>query len=116
MGVMSGQGPATDKALDAMAKRSGSTPAEYKAQLRTTAMYWTPQAAVDFTKSPRLKEKMDFVRNFCFKHGLLGEDAKSADVVGISYPDGTVQGAKDNVKLRFSTAFMEKAAAGELKK
>ena len=116
MQTMSGQGPATDKAIEAMAKRSGSTPAEYKAQLRTTAMYWTPQAALEFTKSPRLKQKMDFVRNFCFKHGLLGESAKSADVVGISYPDGTVQGAKDNVKLRFATAFMEKAAAGELKK
>jgi NitT/TauT family transport system substrate-binding protein len=116
MQTMSTSGPPADKAIEAMAKRSGSTPAEYKAQLRTTAMYWTPQAALEFTKSPRLKQKMDFVRNFCFKHGLLGESAKSADVVGISYPDGTVQGAKDNVKLRFSTAFMEKAAAGELKK
>ncbi len=116
MGIMSTPGPAADKAMEAMAKRSGCTPAEYKAQLRTTAMYWTPQAALEFTKSPRLKEKMDFVRNFCFKHGLLGEDAKSADVVGISYPDGTVQGSKSNVKLRFATAFMEKAAAGELKK
>jgi NitT/TauT family transport system substrate-binding protein len=116
MQTMSTPGPAADKAIEQMAKRSGSTPAEYKAQLRTTAMYWTPQAAVEFTKSDRLKQKMDFVRNFCFKHGLLGEDAKSADVVGISYPDGTVQGAKGNVKLRFATAFMEKAAAGELKK
>ena len=116
MQVMSTPGPAADKATEQMAKRSGCTPAEYKAQLRTTAMYWTPQAALEFTKSERLKQKMDFVRNFCFKHGLLGEDAKSADVVGISYPDGTVQGAKDNVKLRYSTAFMEKAARGELKK
>lgn len=116
MGVMSTPGPAADKAMELMAKRSGSTPAEYKAQLRTTAMYWTPQAALEFTKSDRLKQKMEFVRNFCFKHGLLGEDAKSADVVGISYPDGSVQGNKTNVKLRYSTAFMEKAAAGELKK
>ena len=116
MATMSTPGPAADKAIEAMAKRSGSTPAEYKAQLRTTAMYWTPEAAVEFTKSDRLKQKMDFVRSFCFKHGLLGEDAKSADVVGISYPDGTVQGDKTNVKLRFSTTFMGKAAAGELKK
>jgi NitT/TauT family transport system substrate-binding protein len=113
---MSTPGAEADKAMEHMAKRSGCTLTEYKAQLRTTAMYWTPKAAVDFTKSARLKEKMDFVRNFCFKHGLLGEDAKSADVVGISYPDGTVQGSASNVKLRWATAFMEKAAAGELKK
>ena len=115
MRTMSTPGPAADKALDEMAKRSGCTLAEYKAQLRTTAMYWTPQAAVAFAKSERLKQKMDFVRNFCFKHGLLGENAKSVDIVGISYPDGSVQGDKSNVKMRFSTAFMEKAAAGELK-
>ena len=116
MHVMSTPGPEADKALEQMAKRSGSTLTEYKAQLRTTAMYWTPQAALDFTNSERLRQKMDFVRNFCFKHGLLGEDAKSVDVVGISYPDGTVQGNKSNVKMRFSTTFMGKAAAGELKK
>src|SRR5262249_8210319 len=116
MQKMSTPGPEADKAMEQMAKRSGCTLTEYKAQLRTTAMYWTPKAALEFTKSPRLKEKMDFVRNFCFKHGLLGEDAKSVDVVGISYPDGTVQGSGSNVKLRYATAFMEKAAAGELKK
>jgi NitT/TauT family transport system substrate-binding protein len=115
MRTMQTPGLEADKALEQMAKRSGCTLAEYKAQLRTTAMYWTPQAAVEFTKSARLKQKMDFVRNFCFKHGLLGEDAKSVDVVGVSYPDGSVQGSGSNIKLRFSTAFMDKAAAGELK-
>jgi len=72
----------------APAARSSST----RRSCRTTAMYWTPQAALDFTNSERLKQKMDFVRNFCFKHGLLGEDAKSVDVVGISYPTGPSRG------------------------
>jgi NitT/TauT family transport system substrate-binding protein len=60
---------------------------------------------------------MDFVRNFCFTHGLLGENARSVDVVGISYADGSVQGNKNNVKLRFDPRLMERpsrAAQAEL--
>src|SRR5438093_604353 len=88
---------------------------EYKAQLRTTAMFWTPEAAIDYTRGTEIKEKMDFVRNFCFKHGLLGENAPSVDIVGISYPDGTMQGDSRNVKLRFDTRVMEKARTGQLR-
>ena len=58
---------------------------------------------------------MDFVRHFCFKHGLLGENASSVDVVGISYPDGTIQGDSRNVKLRFDTRVMEKVRTGQLR-
>jgi len=85
-------GPAADKALEQMAKALRLHARRVQGAAAHDAMYWTPQAALDFTNSERLKQKMDFVRNFCFKHGLLGEDAKSVDVVGISYPDGTVQG------------------------
>jgi len=58
---------------------------------------------------------MDFVRNFCFKHGLLGENAPSVDIVGIIYPDGTIQGDSRNVKLRFDTRFVDKAKSGQLR-
>ncbi len=115
MGIMSKRGPAGDEAIKAMAEASGDiTVTEYKSQLKTTAMFYTPQAAVDYTSSGEIKEKMNFVRQFCFSHGLLGEGVPSVDVVGISYPDGTVQGDKNNVKMRFDTTYMEMAAKGEL--
>ncbi|HEX9868424.1 MAG TPA: putative urea ABC transporter substrate-binding protein [Candidatus Tectomicrobia bacterium] len=113
MSLMSQRGPEADKAMTAMAQRANASLNEYKGQLRTTAMFWTPTAASDYARSAEIKEKMDFVRNFCFKHGLLGEDARSVDVVGISYPDGTIQGDSRNIKLRFDTRFVDKAQAGQ---
>jgi NitT/TauT family transport system substrate-binding protein len=112
---MSQRGPEADKAMAAMAQRSNSSLNEYKAQLRTTAMFWTPEAASDYARGTEIKEKMDFVRNFCFKHGLLGENAQSVDIVGISYPDGTIQGDNRNVKLRFDARFVDKAKSGQLR-
>jgi len=115
MSRMSQRGPEADKALTAMANRANSSLNEYKAQLRTTAMFWTPEAAGDYARSTEIKEKMDFVRNFAFKHGLLGENAPSVDIVGISYPDGTIQGDSRNVKLRFDTRVVDKAKTGQLR-
>lgn len=92
-----------------MAEESGATVTEYKAQLKTTAMFYQPQAAIDYTKSAELKRNMDFVRQFCFAHGLLGEGADSVDIVGIEYPDGSIQGDADSVSMRFVTTFMEGA-------
>jgi len=115
MSVMSQRGPEADKAMTAMAKRSNASLNEYKAQLRTTAMFWATEEEIDYTRVTEIKEKMDFVRNFCFKHGLLGENAPSVDIVGISYPDGTIQGDSRNIKLRFDTRLMEKAKTGQLR-
>jgi NitT/TauT family transport system substrate-binding protein len=115
LGLMSQRGPEADKAMTAMAQRSNTSLTEYKAQLRTTAMFWTPEAAGDYTRGAEIKDKMDFVRHFCFKHGLLGENASSVDVVGISYPDGAIQGDSRNVKLRYDTRFVDKAKAGQLR-
>ena len=114
MGIMSKRGPAGDAAIAAMAEASEATVTEYRSQLKTTAMFYTPQAAVDYTASEEIKEKMNFVRQFCFEHGLLGEGVSSVDVVGISYPDGSIQGDANNVKMRFDTTYMEMAAKGEL--
>ena len=115
MSVMAQRGPEADKAMTAMAKRANASLNEYKAQLRTTAMFWTPEAAMDYTRGTEIKEKMDFVRHFCFKHGLLGENAPSVNIVGISYPDGTIQGDSRNVKLRFDTRVLEQAKTGQLR-
>lgn len=115
MGLMAQPGPAAETALGEMATRSNCSLNDYKAQLRTTAMFWTPTTAIEYASSAEVKQKMDFVRNFCFKHGLLGENARSVDVVGISYADGAVQGDPSNVKLRFDTHFMDKAKSGQLR-
>jgi NitT/TauT family transport system substrate-binding protein len=114
MGIMNQKGPVADKALKSMADAAECSLAEYKAQLKTTAMYYTPAEALAFTEGPGIKQKMDFVRQFCFKHGLLGENAKSVDIIGIQYPDGSVQGDAKNIRFRYDQRFMEMAADGKL--
>lgn len=115
MNIMTRRGDSvTTAALTYMAKSSGSTLTEFQSQLQTTAMFYTPQSAVAYTEGAEVKKKMDFVRQFCFTHGLLGQNAKSADVVGILYPDGTVQGNPKNVKLRYDSSYMRLAADGKL--
>ncbi len=83
---MSAKGP-DDKMLAAIAEGSQDTLASYKEQLSTTKMFYTPQSAVAFGASPDLKQKMALVRQFCFDHGLLGDNTKSVDDVAIRYPD-----------------------------
>src|SRR6476660_6175780 len=90
-----------DKVLAAIAEGSQDTLASYKEQLSTTKMFYTPKEAAAFTTAPDLKAKMALVRQFCFEHGLLGTNTKSVDDVGIKYPDGSVQGKADRVRLVF---------------
>jgi len=54
------------------------------------------------------------VRKFSFDHGLLGEGARTVDVVGIEFPGGATLGNKANLKLRFDTTYMQQAADGKL--
>lgn len=103
-----------DKVLAAIAEGSQDTLESYKEQLSTTKMFYTPKSAVDFGVSPELKQKMDLVRQFCFDHGLLGANTKSVDDVAIRYPDGSVQGKSDRVRLVFDLSYMQMAAQGKL--
>lgn len=116
MSTMSRRGPDAEAALAAMAEESGSSVVEYKNQLKTTAMFYTPEAAIEYASSDALKEKMGYVRDFCFEQGLLGEGVRSADAVGIAYPDGSTVGDAKNVKLRFDNTYMQMAADGALKR
>ncbi len=101
-------------ALKGSAAASGDSVDSYKEQLKTTALFTTPKSAADFTTGPDLQSKMNLVRQFCFTHGLLGQGIKSVDDVAIAYPNGTVQGKKDRVRLRFNATFMQAALAGKL--
>ena len=111
MAVMNG--PLKEKALTYMADFAGGSLDDFKAQLQTTAMFYTPQDAAAFSRSKQLKKTMQYVRDFSFDHGLYG-DADNKDFVGISFPDGTVIGDKANTKLRFDDTYMQMAADGKL--
>ena len=114
MAAMSAAGAVGDRAKAHMAEASGTDLAGYNAQLAATQMFYAPQPAVDFVRSPALGETMANVAAFSFEHGLLGEGAEDAGFIGIELPGGSVLGAEDNVKLRFDAAYMQMAADGEL--
>jgi NitT/TauT family transport system substrate-binding protein len=114
MSVMSAQDANSEKSIEFMAQKAGSTVAEFKAQLKTTAMFYKPAQAVEFTKGDKIKQTMEYVRTFSFDHGLYGQGAKSKDLVGIAFPDGSVIGNKANTKLRFDSSYMQMAADGKL--
>jgi NitT/TauT family transport system substrate-binding protein len=114
MATMSGRTPAAEKMIGRMAELSGTTPASFKQQLKTTAMYYRPLDAVAFAKSPELLRNMDFVRKFCFTHKLLGESAKTVDAIGIQFPDAKILGNAKNVKMRFTNEFVQMATDSKL--
>ncbi|WP_082086997.1 putative urea ABC transporter substrate-binding protein [Teredinibacter purpureus] len=96
-----------------MAVASGTDLAGYEAQLASTEMFYTPQAALALTNSEQLVTTMENVANFSFKHGLLGDGAPSAGFIGIQMPANTF-GDKNNVKFRFDPTYMQMAADGKL--
>jgi NitT/TauT family transport system substrate-binding protein len=104
----------SDKVLAAIAEGSQDTLASYKEQLSTTKMFSTAKDAAAFGASADMKQKMALVRQFCFDHGLLGVNARSVDEVAIKYPDGSIQGKADRVRLVFDVSYMQLAAQGKL--
>jgi NitT/TauT family transport system substrate-binding protein len=107
-------GPASQAAISGSAAASGDSVASYKEQLRTTYLFSTPKSAVEFSESPTIKQKMDLVRQFCFRHQLLGQSIGSVNDVAIRYPDGSVQGKTDRVRLRIDSSYMKLAEQGRL--
>ncbi|WP_417814289.1 putative urea ABC transporter substrate-binding protein [Thalassospira alkalitolerans] len=101
-------------ARTAMAEASGTDLAGYDAQLASTAMFFTPEKAIEFTKSAELPGTMKFVAEFLFDKGILGEGAPGPEFVGVSFPDGSIYGDTANVKLKFDTTYMDMAAKGDL--
>jgi NitT/TauT family transport system substrate-binding protein len=112
--LMHANSAGSTEALTAMAKSSGTDLAGFKGQLSTTALFYTPQAALAFVTSPNLPTIMTRVARFSFDHGLLGQGAPSADAVGMAFDKGVVVGSKSNVKLRFDPSYVAMAAAGKL--
>lgn len=96
-----------------MGEASGTDQAGYEAQLATTQMFYSASDAVAFVNSHKLMTTMEYVANFSFEHGLLGEGAADAGFIGIETPTG-VFGNSRNIQLRFDPSYMEMAAEGSL--
>jgi NitT/TauT family transport system substrate-binding protein len=101
-------------ALAAMAKASGTDPAGFDSQLATTHLFSTPAEAYAFMTGDSIIKTMDLVRRFSFEHGILGQGAASADVVGIQFPAGKRLGDPGNIKMRVDPAFTKLALDGRL--
>jgi NitT/TauT family transport system substrate-binding protein len=114
MSQLNGKGPLAEKAAMGVAAASGDTLPSIREQLSTTHMFYQPAAAAEFTTGADLKQKMELVRQFCFRHGLLGENSASVDDVAIQFPDKSIEGKRDRVRLRFDAGYMQLAAAGKL--
>lgn len=114
MATMSADSAAGKAAREHMAKASGTDLAGYQAQLAATKMFYSAKDAVAFTNSPALPATMSKVAEFSFSHGLLGEGAKSAEAIGMSFAQAVVTGDKGNLKLRFDPSYMQMAADGTL--
>jgi NitT/TauT family transport system substrate-binding protein len=101
-------------ARSAMAKASGTDSAGFDAQLATTHLFITPADAYAFLTGDSIIKTMDLVRRFSFEHGILGQGASSADVVGIQFPAGRTLGDLNNLKMRFDPKFTKLALDGQL--
>ncbi len=103
MATLNGSGQETEDMIATIAQAANVTVDEAKAQLKTTHFYYTPEAMSDALTTKAHKQATTLVRDFCFDQALLGEDAESADYIGIQFADGEILGDKANVKLRFTT-------------
>lgn len=106
--------PEATEALTAMAKASGTDLASYQSQLATTKLFYTPQQTLEFITSPALPETMTKVANFSFEHGILGEGARSAEAIGMTFAGGVSTGDAANIKLRFDPSYVQMAVDGKL--
>lgn len=114
VGIMLGDTPQAIEAKTYMGENSGTDLEGYEMQLAATHMFKTPQDKLDYLTTTRVRETMDFVTQFTFKHGLLGAGAAFPDVIGIELPDGSIWGNEANVKMRFDHQFVRMAAEGTL--
>ncbi|MFA6401261.1 MAG: putative urea ABC transporter substrate-binding protein [Salinivirgaceae bacterium] len=114
MGIMSTRGAKADNALDLMAKAGGSSLTEYKAQLKTTAMFYKASDAIAYMNGEEIMGNMKKVRNFCFKYKLLGDRVVTADDLGIEFPGAKIIGNSGNLLFHFDDTYMKMAAENKL--
>ena len=112
--LMNAKNAASTAALEHMAKASGTDLKGFQAQLDTTKLFATPKEALAFATSAQLPATLRKVAEFSFKHGLLGEGARDASAVGMSFANGITSGDTANLKLHFDPSYVQMAADGTL--
>jgi NitT/TauT family transport system substrate-binding protein len=112
MGLMADGDEATE-VRTYLAEASGTDLEGYNAQLASTTMFYDPADAIELTLSDSVKQTMQYVAEFSFNHGLLGEGAPDAGFIGIETPAG-VFGDASNIKFRFNPDYMQMAVDGKL--
>lgn len=95
-----------EDALSLMADAAGTDLEGYQEQLSATYLYTDPEEAIELMESADLLDTMERVAEFSFTHGLLGDTAPDAGVVGIETPSG-VFGDEANVQLRFDPRYTQ---------
>ncbi|WP_185232897.1 putative urea ABC transporter substrate-binding protein [Teredinibacter franksiae] len=113
MDIMGASDEAGLAARTSMGIASGTNLAGFDAQLTSTQMFYQPDHAVAFVNSDKLKTTMQYVAEFSFDHGILGEGATDANYIGVETPSG-IYGDAENVKFRFNPNYMQMAAEGSL--
>jgi len=113
MANMKGDDKKAEEARTQMARAAGTDLASFNSQLSSTEMFYEPADALKLTNSETLLKTMQNVAEFSFDHGLLGQGAPDAEVIGIEAPAG-VFGDPANIRLRFDPAYMQMAADGKL--
>ena len=112
--LMNAHNAQSKAALEHMAKASGTDLAGFQSQLDTTKLFATPKEALAFVTGKDLPKTMRKVADFSFEHGLLGEGAKDASAVGMTFAGAMTEGDKGNLKLHFDPSYVQMAADGTL--
>lgn len=105
------RGSKRSKAIKFMAKNSGATPAQFKAQLSTTK-FLTADEQIAFAKSDKINDVMTSVRGVVIEHFIPKKSM--AKNLNIQFQNGTVIGDKTKVNITYPTDLIEQAAAGKL--
>jgi NitT/TauT family transport system substrate-binding protein len=105
MGLMTKQAGEGD-VMTAMAADSKETLDAFRDLISTTQLFPNPRTALHFVNGEEGRRSMQLIRLYCFSHKLLGAHTESPEDVAIEYPDKTIQGKPDHVRLRFESKYM----------
>ena len=99
------------KAIKFMAKNSGATTAQFKAQLSTTK-FLSAEEQVEFATSAKIQEVTESVRQVVIDNFL--PKASMAGNLNVKFANGSVVGDAGKVRITYPTTYVEMAANGKL--
>eukprot|EP01026_Neomeris_dumetosa_P081878 TRINITY_DN92839_c0_g1_i5.p1 TRINITY_DN92839_c0_g1~~TRINITY_DN92839_c0_g1_i5.p1 ORF type:complete len:305 (-),score=34.40 TRINITY_DN92839_c0_g1_i5:66-980(-) len=93
-----------EEAIEWMANRYNSTPAEFRADMEVIQLFYKPTECVQYLHGNALKRTLANALNYAFDLGLLDQVFSSPTDMGIDIM-GNVYGSRDNIKLIFEDIF-----------